>query len=102
MVGAGRWMEEAVTGSCGAGTARQLGQQNAQFGWSRPEPLETFWGQPCSGAQIRPWGFELADIAVPVLVMHGRQDKFVPFAHGQWLATHIPEPKPGCSMTTGT
>lgn len=102
MVGAGRWMEEAVTGSCGAGTARQLGQQNAQFGWSRPEPLETSWGQPCSGAQIRPWGFELADIAVPVLVMHGRQDKFVPFALANGSRHTSPEPKPGCSMTTGT
>jgi pimeloyl-ACP methyl ester carboxylesterase len=37
-----------------------------------------------------PWGFELADIAVPVLVMHGRQDQFVPFGHGQWLAAHVP------------
>jgi len=47
-----------------------------------------WWDDSC--AQIRPWGFELADIAVPVMVMHGRQDKFVPFAHGQWLAAHIP------------
>lgn len=39
---------------------------------------------------IRPWGFEVADISVPVLLLHGRQDKFVPLAHGQWLATHIP------------
>jgi pimeloyl-ACP methyl ester carboxylesterase len=43
-----------------------------------------------SYALIRPWGFEVADICVPVLLLHGRQDKFVPFAHGQWLATHIP------------
>lgn len=41
-------------------------------------------------AQIRPWGFQLTDIAIPVLLLHGREDMFVPFGHGQWLAAHIP------------
>ena len=45
------------------------------------------WDDNC--ALVRPWGFELSDISVPVLVLHGRQDQFVPFGHGQWLATHI-------------
>jgi pimeloyl-ACP methyl ester carboxylesterase len=41
-------------------------------------------------AQVGPWGFELADISVPVLLLHGRHDKFVPFGHGEWLSAHIP------------
>jgi pimeloyl-ACP methyl ester carboxylesterase len=41
-------------------------------------------------AQVGPWGFDLADISVPVMVMHGRQDKFVPVGHGEWLAAHVP------------
>jgi len=49
---------------------------------------EGFWGD--SWASCHPWGFDLADISVPVLVMHGRQDQFVPFGHGEWLARHIP------------
>lgn len=45
------------------------------------------WDDNC---MIRPWGFDLAAITVPVLLLHGRQDKFVPFGHGEWLAAHIP------------
>ena len=39
---------------------------------------------------IEPWGFELDSITTPVLLLHGRQDRFVPFGHGEWLARHIP------------
>ncbi len=39
---------------------------------------------------ILPWGFDLADISVPVLLLHGKHDMFVPFGHGEWLAAHIP------------
>jgi pimeloyl-ACP methyl ester carboxylesterase len=38
----------------------------------------------------RPWGFDLADIVVPVSVWQGAHDKMVPFEHGRWLAEAIP------------
>lgn len=41
-------------------------------------------------ALVAPWGFDLASIRVPVQVWQGKQDQFVPYGHGVWLAEHIP------------
>jgi pimeloyl-ACP methyl ester carboxylesterase len=39
----------------------------------------------------RPWGFEAADVTVPVRWWHGDADHIVPFAHGAHLVARLPD-----------
>jgi pimeloyl-ACP methyl ester carboxylesterase len=41
-------------------------------------------------AMLQPWGFDVAEISVPVLIRYGLTDVFVPPAHGEWLAANVP------------
>lgn len=45
-------------------------------------------------AFVRPWGFDVTEIEVPVLVRYGSTDVLVPPAHGEWLAANVP----GCHV----
>jgi pimeloyl-ACP methyl ester carboxylesterase len=55
-------------------------------------------------AWAKPWGFNVADIRVPVIIRHGDEDRFVSIEQGRWLATHIPSARfdemPGGGHTT--
>ena len=42
-------------------------------------------------ACLSDWGFDLGDITVPVLVLHGAGDRFVPAGHASWVAEAIPD-----------
>jgi pimeloyl-ACP methyl ester carboxylesterase len=45
-------------------------------------------------ALVGPWGFDVRDINVPVSIWQGAKDRTTPFAHGEWLASHIPGVRP--------
>ncbi|KAI3391044.1 hypothetical protein diail_8095 [Diaporthe ilicicola] len=52
-------------------------------------------------AFIRPWGFELDEIKVPVFLYQGSEDMMVPLAHGEWLACHLPEDRVKARLLKG-
>ena len=41
-------------------------------------------------AYVAPWGFDVGQIAAPVLLVHGGEDRVVPPAHADWLLRHCP------------
>jgi pimeloyl-ACP methyl ester carboxylesterase len=72
---------EAMSGAYGA-----YGEQQTRRALSRG-----IWGWfDDNRAMTTSWGFDPAAIAVPTAIWHGREDHFVPCAHGAWLAARIP------------
>lgn len=49
-------------------------------------------------AFLKPWGFDVGAVAVPVLIRYGLTDVLVPPAHGEWLAANVP----GCLVEVET
>lgn len=73
--------QEALTGELAERTAQSFQRAGAQgtVGWLHDDL-----------ALVRPWGFSVRDITVPVSVWQGTEDLMVPLAHAEWLAAHVP------------
>jgi pimeloyl-ACP methyl ester carboxylesterase len=41
-------------------------------------------------SMVKPWGFEVAEVAVPTTLWHGTEDRLVPVGHGEWVARRVP------------
>jgi len=41
-------------------------------------------------SSVKPWGFDVTEVAVPTSLWHGTADPLVPVGHGEWLAARIP------------
>ena len=73
--------KRALTGEYAAWTASAFRKavSSGTWGWHDDDLAFT-----------RDWGFALDEIRVPVTVWQGREDAMVPYAHGVWLAEHVP------------
>jgi len=89
-----RHLYAPIAADAAARGLRLIGYDRPGYGGSTPQPGRTV--ADCA-ADVRAICAELGvdrlamwGIRIPVMLMHGRQDQFVPFGHGQWLAARIP------------
>jgi len=82
----------ALTDEYGEDIAAQMGEalRNGVDGWLDDDL-----------AFVQPWGFELEDVRCPVVLCQGRADLMVPYAHGLWLAEHLPDVRPHLDPVEG-
>ena len=94
MIGAGReglaeTMESILTGVDKAAASGPL--FDYLFDWTRlglDGGIEGWLEDDIS--HVSPWGFDVRDIKVPVLIVQGRQDLMVPMSHAEWFVDNIP------------
>ncbi len=70
----------ALTGQLGEFMVRELAHSlsSGVWGWFDDDR-----------AILRDWGFDLSAVGAPLSLWHGGQDRFVPIAHGEWLAGQL-------------
>jgi pimeloyl-ACP methyl ester carboxylesterase len=69
-------------------TGREAQEMADELRWSLAHGI---WGWfDDDVAFTRPWGIDLTSIVTPVQIWQGTDDLMVPFAHGEWLAEHVP------------
>jgi pimeloyl-ACP methyl ester carboxylesterase len=66
------------------GTWASLGRDAGQAGAAGPDGLIDD-----DVAFVKPWGFDVANIITPVLVVQGGEDRVVPPAHADWLVQNL-------------
>ena len=70
----------ALSGALGEFIVKEIGHALAPGVWG--------WFDD-DRALFKDWGFELSEQHAPLAVWHGGQDRFVPIAHGEWLAARL-------------
>src|ERR1700737_1533457 len=87
--GTREFLQTLLTPTDAAVMTGELAEHLTQSGKDGLAPGIEGWGGD-GWAMLQPWGFDVSAIDVPVMLWHGRQDRFVPFQHGEWLAQQIP------------